>query len=796
MGSAQQPLKHTSLSPALPIYLTTFVGREQELVDLTSLLAKKRLLTLIGAGGMGKTRLALHLASTMAASFPDGVYLIELASLTEPALVSQTTAAVLNIRTDHDSPLLSLLTSALQDHHCLLLFDNCEHVLEASIPLVEVLLQCCPHLHILATSREPLHIAEETIWRVASLSCPEPEQMPPFAQLAHYEAIQLFCERAAESDPRFRLTEQNAAAIVRICQQLDGLPLALELAAARLSMLSADQLAARLDERFILLTRGQRTATSRQQTLHATLDWSYALLTPAEQALFQSLAVFAGNWNLDDIEQVAGPDTTAPYAVSDVLTYLVNKSLVIAEEQEGTQTEAGEIRYRLLNTVQQYATSKLMQSENWQKMCERHQKWYLQQAKEANKHLHGPEQFLWLQYLEAEIPNIRVALTRALAARQLDTAIQLAEAVRRFWISRNYFSEGRHWFETLLTAAYNDKQLSPSLRAYVIFGASEFARYQGANEQASILLKELIALLQTLDDPLRLVEAQTYLALNLGLQGEYEQANQLCQASITFYRERKQMGGIIQALMTSSLIALCQGKYPQAIASSEEVCQLLRRAGDYAYLLYTLFMLGQATILQGKLEQACAVCQEALHLSQKLNQSFGQAASLGLIAGIAGLQGQPIQAARLFGASHALQKRAQAPFSPSSRMLQERMVFPVRNTLGKEQFLSHYNAGQDCSLEQTLAEAEAVLQATSALPAADSPATLSSSATPHILTVLSQRERETLSLVAQGLTDAQVAQELRLSPHTISKHLHSIYGKLNINSRSAATRIALEQGLI
>ena len=794
MGSVQQPLKHIPLSPALPMYLTTFVGREQESATLSSLLSEKRLLTLIGAGGMGKTRLALHLASTMAASFPDGVFFIELGPLTEPTLVSQATASVLNIRTDQDSSLFSLLTSALQDHHCLLLFDNCEHVLEASIPLIEVLLQCCPHLHVLATSREPLNIAEETLWRVASLGCPEPEPLPPFPQLAQYEAIQLFCARATESNPRFQFTEQNASAIVRICYQLDGLPLALELAAARLSMLSVDQLAARLDERFLLLARGQRTATSRQQTLHATLDWSYTLLTPAEQALFQCLAVFAGNWNLDDIEQIAGAETTAPYAISNVLTHLVNKSLVIAEEQEGTETEAGEIRYRLLNTVHQYATSKLMQSGNWQRMCEQHQAWYLQQAEEANKHLRGPEQFLWLQYLEAGLPNIRVALTRALAARQLATAIQLAEEVRRFWISRNYFSEGRHWFETLLTAAHNDEQLSPSLRAYALFGASEFARYQGANEHASILLKELITLLETLDEPLRLVEAQTYLGLNLCLQGEYEQANQLCQASLAFYREQKQMGGVIQALMTLSLVALCQGKYPQAITMGEEVSQLLRRAGNYAYLLYTLFTLAQANILQGKLEPARTVCQEALDLSQKLNQSFGLAASLGLIAGIAGLQGEPIQAARLFGASHALQKRAQAPFSPSSHMLQERMVFPVRSALGKDQFLAHYNAGQDSSLEQIMAEATTVLQASTILSAAD-PALSSSSSTP-IITPLSQRERETLTLVAQGLTDAQVAQNLRLSPNTISKHLHSIYSKLNINSRSAATRIALEQGLI
>jgi non-specific serine/threonine protein kinase len=742
---------------------------------------------------MGKTRLALHLATITMGSFPDGVYLIELATLTEPALVPQAIASALNIHTDQDSPLLSLLTPALEKHHSLLIFDNCEHVLEACISLIEALLHTCPLLHILATSREPLHIAEETAWRVAALSFPHSEQIPPIEQLAHYEAIQLFCQRAAESDPRFHLTEQNAPAIVRICHQLDGLPLALELTTARLSMLSVDQLATRLDERFVLLTRGQRTAPSRQQTLHATLDWSYALLTPAEQALFQRLAIFVGNWNLDDIEQVIGPATTTPYTLSDVLTHLVNKSLVIAEEQE----ETGEIRYRLLNTIQHYAMGKLMQSGNWQHMYNQHQIWYLHLAEEANTYLHGPEQIMWLQYLETEMPNIRIALTRALAAQHIDTAAQLAEAVRRFWITRNHFSEGRHWFETLLATSHGDKQLSPSLQACVLFGTAEFARYQGAYERACTLLEDLIALLQTLDDLPRLVEAQTYLGITLGLLGDYEQAQQLCQTSLDFYRERKQIRGIIQALIPLAYIALNQGKYLQSIALSEEVCPLLRRAGDHSYLLYALFTLAQATILQGKLEQARPICRETLQLSQQLNQSFGQAASLGLIAGIAGLQGQPVQAARLFGASQTLAKRVQAPFPPSARSLQERMAFPARTALGKEQFLSHYHDGQTSSLEQILAEAKAVLETSSTSLIADSPASHSSPSIPsHALATLSQRERETLALVARGLTDAQVAQDLRLSPHTISKHLQSIYAKLHINSRSAATRIALHEGLL
>jgi non-specific serine/threonine protein kinase len=366
MESAMLPLKRSRL----PVYLTKFVGREEEKATLRSLLLKKRLLTLVGAGGIGKTRLALHIATEVGESFADGVHLVELASLTEPQLVAQAIATILDVRTDHEQSLSSLLIAALQERHCLLILDNCEHVLTTCASLAEALLQACPQLHILITSREPLRIDGETRWRVASLSAPDPAHPQLFEEIAHYEAIQLFCERATDSNPHFRLTPQNAPAIVRICHQLDGLPLALELAAARLSVLSVEQVADHLEERFALLTQGKRTAPARHQTLYAMLDWSYTLLSPVEQAMFQRLAVFVGSWNIDAIEQIASD--IAPPSPFEVLANLVNKSLVIAEEQEHTQSDTIEIRYRLLNTVQHYALEKLHQAGMWTQMCERH----------------------------------------------------------------------------------------------------------------------------------------------------------------------------------------------------------------------------------------------------------------------------------------------------------------------------------------------------------------------------------------------------------------------------------------
>jgi predicted ATPase/DNA-binding CsgD family transcriptional regulator len=798
MEPIKQSSEHSPPPVSLPIYLTRFVGREQECATLSSLLLSKRLLTLVGAGGIGKTRLALQIATGLSNSFPDGVYMIELASLSDPQLVPQAITSVLNIRTDRDISLTSFLKFAFGERHVLLLLDNCEHVLTECAPLIETLLQTCPHLHILGTSREPLRVAGETIWRMAPLPSPDPEQSYSIEQLACYESIQLFCERAAESNPRFRLTPHNAPAIISICQQLDGLPLALELAAALLPMLSVDQLAARLGERFVLLKHGRRNADARQQSLQATLDWSFALLTPAERTLFPRLAIFAGSWDLDAMEQICVTATPGSTAIVDTLVYLVNKSLVVAEEQEGWEKDTAEVRYRLLDTTHQYALEKLQQDGSLQQVSEQHYTWYLRLAERANEHLYGAEQMAWLQRLEMETANLRAALSRALTAGYLDAAVRLADALRRFWITHNHFSEGRYWFETLLMADSDDHRLSPPLRARALFGAAEFARYQGAYDRTCTLLEEQIALLETLDDKLGIAEAQTYLGLAVGLQGDFERGISLCQTGLAFYRSAGQNQGSAAAFTTLAFLTLAQGHYQQAITLSEEACQLLREIGDHVHLLYALFTLAQAALLLRETEQARTACREALHLAQAQAQTYGIAASLGLIGGLAGMEGQPTQAARLFGAAKALQDRIQAPHPPAGRALLERMVLSISTALGKEQFFLHYSSGQASPLEQILLEAEAVLQTVPASPASVSPTSLPSSSrtVSSALAGLSRREREILALVATGLTDAQVAQYLLLSTRTVSKHLQSIYTKLNINSRSAATRFAFEHGLV
>src|SRR5579884_1061615 len=429
-----------SLSPEttnLPVQLTSFIGREKEMEEIKRLLSRTRLLTLTGSGGCGKTRLAAQVGADLLADFADGVWLVELAAIADPALVPQTVASTLGIREEPGQRLLETLQQHLKPKSLLLLLDNCEHLSAACAQLAETLLQACPNLRILASSREALGIAGELAYRVPSLSLPELPRLPSaeaalVPALARCEATRLFVERAALSYPGFALTEQNAPAVAQVCVRLDGIPLAIELAAARIKVLSADQIAARLDDRFRLLTGGSRTALPRQQTLRALIDWSYDLLSEAERTLLRRLSVFAGGWTLEAAEAVCSADAL------HLLTSLVDKSLAVYEEQ------AGEARYRLLETVREYARDRLLESGEMEEVRERHFAFFLRMAEEIEPKLTGLEQAAWLDRLEGEYDNLRAASGWALSAAEgAQAGLRLAGALWRFWEIRGHIDEGR-----------------------------------------------------------------------------------------------------------------------------------------------------------------------------------------------------------------------------------------------------------------------------------------------------------------------------------------------------------------
>lgn len=427
----------------LPGSLTSFIGRERERVEIRNMLGASRLLTLTGPGGGGKTRLALQVTGDLAAEYPDGAWLVEFAPLAEGSLVPQAVAAALGIREQPGRPLADTLTGALSEKEMLLVLDNCEHLVDAAAHLAEALLASCPRLRIIATSREPLGMPGEMIWSVPSLSAPEPGHRYTAAELEAYESVQLFIERARYHSPAFLLTPRNAPAVAEICRRLDGIPLAIELAAARVGF-SAEEIAARLDNSLRLLTAGGRTAPPRQRTLRGTLDWSHGLLSAPERTVFRRLSVFAGGFTLEAAEAVGSGAGIAKEDALDLIARLVDKSLVVAQAPG-----EGGMRYRMLEPIRQYARDKLEESGELEAVRHRHASWCLAFAEWADSGLQGPDQAKWVERLEMERPNAQAALGWSLEAEP-ETALRLAATLGHFWYRYGPTVEGRRWLEAAL----------------------------------------------------------------------------------------------------------------------------------------------------------------------------------------------------------------------------------------------------------------------------------------------------------------------------------------------------------
>ena len=442
----------------LPSELSSFVGREEELTEVKRLLENNRLLTLTGSGGCGKTRLALAAARKVVERFENGVWMVELASLAEPSLVPQAVASTLGVRERPGSSLTEALSDYLRTRKLLLLLDNCEHLVDACAALAGALLHSCPGLRVLATSREALGITGEIAWPVPSLSLPDLRRLPDIESLPRYESARLFVERATTVNPNFKLTEQNAPAAAQVCYRLDGIPLAIELAAARAKVLSVEEISARLGDSFRLLAAGSRTAMPRQRTLHATMDWSHELLSQKERVLFRRLSVFAGGFTLEAAESICAGEELQRDEVLDLLSHLVDKSLVIMwEDRTGT-------RYRLLETIRQYGKERLEEVGEAAHVRERHAGYYLAVAEEAEPELKGERQVAWLERFELEHDNLRGAISWSLERRKAQDAARLGWALWLFWWIRGHFAEGRRWMEQALSAE-GDAAMPASARA-------------------------------------------------------------------------------------------------------------------------------------------------------------------------------------------------------------------------------------------------------------------------------------------------------------------------------------------
>ncbi len=690
------PLRSLESMPNnLPQQVTSFVGRDKELAEIKSLLEKTRLLTLTGSGGTGKTRLSLQVAAEMLDGSGDGVWLVELASLTDPGLVPSTVAGALGLREEPGKPILQTLTEYLKGKRLLLLLDNCEHLLDACAKLADAVLRQCPQVVILASSREGLGIAGELTYRVPSLSLPEPKVRQTAESLTHYEAVHLFIERAQFHQPAFTVTNQNAPALASICHRLDGIPLAIELAAARVRNMSVEDINGRLDQRFRLLTGGSRTALPRQQTLRSLIDWSYDLLNESEKALLSRLSVFSGGWTLETAEQICPGAPVADWEVLDLHGSLADKSL-LAIDPAGTT-----FRYRLLETVRQYSRDRLLESGGGEQWRDRHLAYYLALAEEAGPKLQGAEQTAWFERLEAEHDNLRTALEwSGHDPGSAEAGLRLVAAVWRFWYVRGHLSEGRERLAQALEAGGSD---SSTARAKALNGAGGLAWTQGDYAVARRLFEESLAVFRDLGDRWGMAGPLNNMGLVALEQGDYSVARGVFGESLAILRELRDQRGMALALGNLGIVTMEQGDYAGARGLQEESLSICRELGDRRGIAVALNNLGLVAWSQGDYVAARGLDEESLLLFRELGERRGIAYTLEALAALAAAEGTPRRAARLWGAAEQLREEIGSALPPNNLKEREQQVAASRAALADDiAFDAAWEEGRALTLDQAM----------------------------------------------------------------------------------------------
>src|SRR5215217_2660055 len=683
----------------LPLELSSFIGREREVAEVKRLLADRRLLTLCGPGGCGKTRLALAVAQDLAEGFEDGVWWVELASISDPELVALTVASALGVREAPDLSLTEVLVEYLRSRKTLLVLDNCEHLVETCADLANTLLRTCPDIEILATSREPLRISGESNLVVPSLSVPDPARTPPAGELVGYEAVRLFVERARAVDAGFAPTERNATAVARLCRKLDGIPLALELAAARMRVLSVEQISEKLEDPLRLLTKGSRTAAPRHQTLRATLQWSYGLLNEAERALFGRLSVFVGGFTLEAAEVVGAGEGVEAEEVLDLLSQLVDKSLVVSRAEAG-----GAVRHGILEPIRQFGREKLRETEEEPDVRRRHAAFFLALAEQATPELLRAEpQVGWLERWDEENGNLRGALSWALSADEIPTAARLCWVLWRFWWIRNQQPEGRRWIERVLLRR---DALPPPLLIRATIVAEVTAYAQGDDVAVERYVGELMELSREVGrDALAESFAQGGLGLMALARGDFEVATEHLEKALPLCHEACEDGLAAQVHVWLGTVLLLQGDHDGARLRFEEGLALGHSMGDRLSICNALFNLAQLALAEGDYEAAFRRFEEGIAPSEELGDRGNIACILEALGVVAGARGEAIRAARLLGASEALISAIGLrghPYYRPDRALYERINAGARSTIGDEAYEAAFSEGRAMSPEQAI----------------------------------------------------------------------------------------------
>lgn len=744
----------------LPLELTTFVDRHTELTEATNALSTSRLLTLTGIGGVGKTRLALRIATTMRDHFSDGVTLVELAELRDELLLAGVVVNALGLRDQSARPIREVLVNFLADREKLLILDNCEQLVAAAAKLTDTLLRACPRLRILTTSREPLGIGGEVVLLVPPLDVPDPDHLP-MAAVTGNDAVTLFAERGAAAVPGFEVTEDNKVAIARICQRLDGLPLPIEFAAARLRTMTPEQILQCLTDRYRLLTRGNRDAPSRQQTLRMCIDWSYDLCTAAEQRLWAQLSVFAGSFDLDAAEHLTGPEPTTRDLL-DTLTGLVDKSIL-------TRETAGEtVRFWMLETVRDYGRERAQESSDYTELARRHRDWYERLVLDVESQLISSRELALISMLVREHPNLRDALEFCIRESP-DSGLRIVAALYPFWLSRGLLGEGRRWLDRLLVRPSGAPTAD---RAKALYVGSMMAGVQGDLHAAAVLVDDAHALAARTGD--RLIRAHTDSAVGYAaLFGERPlEARAHLEKAVQAYTGRNDVVEVA-ALIGLGWADEFLGDTAKAIECYERVLAITDAQGESVFRSYSLWGLAVAVWRRGELERAIQLLDQALRIDRRVNDRLNASMCLQAMAWISAEDAQWRRAVVLMGAAETLSRSVGSPIVVLSGLIgyQDMCERNTRGALSAEVFAAARQDGAGLSFDGAVAYALGAQlpgESRSGTPAAP----------------LTKREQEIADLVAAGLTNKQAAARLAISPRTVQGHVQHILTKRGLTSRA------------
>jgi predicted ATPase/class 3 adenylate cyclase len=676
----------------LPLQLTSFVGREQELAEVKQLLSGVRLLTLTGAGGTGKTRLAVQLAAEVLPEFPDGAFFVDLSPVTDPALVTSAIGQAVGIPETAERPILEALKEHLHAKELLLIVDNFEQVTDAA-PVIEVLLSAAPKLKVLVTSRFVLTLRGEQEFAVPPLDPPDPERLPDLPTLLRIEAVRLFADRAVAVQPRFRVTEENAPAVAGITARLDGLPLAIELAATRTKVLSPDQILARLQQRLSTITSGPRTLPERQRTLRDAIAWSYDLLDAPEQRLFVRLSVFIGGWTLESAEVVCDPQELGIDTLTG-LTSLVDKSLV-----RSTDGAEGAVRFSMLETIREFGQQQL-RAEELDDIRRCHAEHFLDLALEAESHLTASDQGEWLDRCDLEHPNIRAALRWAVDAGDADRAQAAAGALWRFWHQRGHLDEGRRWFDEVL--AMPSGQAPSAARSKALLGAGGMAWWQKDRDAAGACYEEAVAIERELGDPERLAEALYNLAFVVA-GSDIAAASEMLEESLDLFRRAESEPGVAQVLAMLVIREAEAGEWDRVIEKLEESTAIWRRLGDRLHLAFDLVWLAFAYGSVGRRSDARSAALGALDLFCEADNPTGIGIVFYDLAFLATWEGRHEDAIRLAAAAEAVGQRTGGPPGGFAGILEDDPREEARPHLSEEVAEKAWNEGLAMSLEEAVA---------------------------------------------------------------------------------------------